>query len=60
MLSRRCINACLKPSILVSMHNLSQERKRIVLERAHVMDDERPNCTIPEQHEVRASAIEAD
>ncbi len=41
------------------MHNLSQERKRIVLERAHIMDDERPNCTIPEQHEVRASAIEA-
>lgn len=29
-----------------------QERKRIVLARAHDMDDERPNCTIPEQHQV--------
>jgi hypothetical protein len=29
-----------------------EERKRIILNRAHDMDDERPNCTIPEQHEL--------
>lgn len=34
-----------------------QERKRIILKRAHDMDDERPNCTIPEQHEVRPSHV---